>query len=280
MRCPMCDHSKSIVLETRSSDNEYTFRRRRKCVSCSHGFSTIEHIIDDLSIVISKDGHRTPFSRKQLADSLMLAGKDSLTEADRETITEEIMSELSQRGPTVTTSEIALVALGFLVRADLQSWLRYALKVIDVKTVPEYVKWVNTNSEITGERDKKEPRILVRKKDGTIEYFNSSKLIRSIQHASQGRISDQSLITDIINRISTQARTVFHHSGNPISTLDIGDWVESSLVSLDPLIALSYSILFRSVDSLSSLEKVAQKIETLSEIKQCHELDEGFDNHE
>jgi len=154
------------------------------------------------------------------------------------------------------------------------------LKVIDAKTVPEYVKWVNANSKMTGELDKKEPRILVRKKDGTIEYFNSSKLIRSIQHASQGRLSDQSLIVDIINRISTQARTAFHHSGNPISTSDIGDCVESSLASLDPLMALSYSILFRSVDSLSSLEKAAQKIEALSETKHRYELDEGFGNHE
>jgi len=280
MHCPMCDNVKSIVLETRSADNECTFRRRRRCLSCSHSFSTIERIIDDLSVVISKDGHRVPFSRKQLADSLMLAGKDSLTEADREAITEEIMSELRQRGPTVTTSEISMIALGFLARANWQSWLRYALKVIDAESVTEYVKWVSANNKITDELDKKEPRILVKKKDGTIEHFNSSKLIRSIQHANQGRLSDQSLFTDIVNEISSQARTAFHNSGNPISTSDIGSWVELSLASLDPLIALSYSILFRSVDSLSSLEKVAQKIETLSEIKQRHELDEVFGNHE
>jgi len=280
MHCPMCNHIKSIVLETRSADNEYTFRRRRKCALCSHSFSTIERIIDDLSVVISKDGYRTQFSRKQLADSLMLAGKDSLTEADREAITEEIMFELRQRGPTVTTNEIALVALGFLARADWQSWLRYALKVIDVETIPEYIKWVNANSKITGELDKKEPRTLVRKKNGTIEYFNNTKLIRSIQHASQGRLPDQSLITDIINRISLQARTTFRHSGNPISTSDIGAWVESLLASLDPLMALSYSILFRSVDSLSSLENAAQRIETLSEIKHHHESDEEFGSHE
>ena len=275
----MCDHTKSTVLETRSTDNEYTFRRRRKCVACSHSFSTIERIIDDLSVVISKDGHRTPFSRKQLADSLMLSGKDSLTETDREAITEEIMSELRQRGPTVTTSEIAMVTLGFLAGADWKSWLRYALKVIDIENVFEYVKWVNENSKITGESDKKEPRTLVRKKNGTIEYFNSTKLIRSIQYASQGRLSDQALINDIINRINSQARTVFQQSGNPIPTSDIGNWVELLLASQDQLMALSYSILFRSVDSLSSLESTAQKIVALSENKQHHEMNEDFSNH-
>ena len=279
MYCPMCNHTKSIVLETRNADKEHTFRRRRKCASCSHSFSTIERVIDDISIVISKNGHRVPFSRKQLADSLMLAGKDSLTEADREAITEEVISELRERGSTVTTSEIALVALGFLARADWQSWLRYALKIIDVKTVSEYVKWVNTNSKITSEIDKKEPRTLVRKKNGTIEYFNSIKLVRSIQHASQGRLSDQSLISDIIDRISSQAKVEFRHSGNPISTSDIGTWLEASLASLDPLVALSYSILFRSVESLSSLENVAQRIEALSEINH-HGLDEELSNHE
>jgi transcriptional repressor NrdR len=70
MHCPMCDHTKSVILETRSADGEYTFRRRRKCSSCSHNFSTIERILDDLSVVISKDGYRTPFSRKQLAGVL------------------------------------------------------------------------------------------------------------------------------------------------------------------------------------------------------------------
>jgi transcriptional regulator NrdR family protein len=210
----------------------------------------------------------------------MLAGKDSLTEANREVITEEIISELRQRGLTVIASEIAQVALGFLAKADWQSWLRYALNVIDVETVHEYVKWVNTNSKITGEHDNKEPRILVRKKNGTIEYFNSTKLARSIQYASQGCLSDQSIITDIVNRTSSQARTVFRNSGNPISTSDVGTWVESSLASLNPLISLSYSILFRSVDSLSSLENIAQRIETLSNDNYINNLEEDLGNYE
>ena len=280
MHCPMCDHPKSIVLETRSADGDCAFRRRRECASCSHRFSTMERILDDLSVVISKDGHRAPFSRKQLADSLMLAGRNSLVEADREAITEEIMSELRQRGPAVTTGEIAQVALNLLAGTDWQTWLRYALKVTDTKTVSEYVEWVKTNSKITGELDKKEPRTLVRKKDGTIEYFCNTKLIRSIQHASQGRLLDQSTITDIVNKTSIQARTEIYHSGNPISTSDIGTWVESSLASLDPLTALSYSIMFRSVDSLSSLDNAAQRIETLSELNQYLKLNEDSGNYE
>ena len=264
MHCPMCNHTKSIVLETRSANDEHTLRRRRKCASCSHNYSTVERIIDDISVVISKDGHRTPFNRKILADSFMLSGKDSLSEESREAITEKIMFDLKQRGPTVTTSEIAKAALDHLAVADWKTWLRYALKVINVETIPEYIQWVNANSASKDDLDNKDPQILVQKKGGSIEYFSGSKLYRSIQHASQGRLTDQSLIAELTNNISIKAKAEYIKSGKPISTADIGVWVESSLVLIDPLAALSYSILFRSVDSPASLENAAQKIEAIS----------------
>ena len=43
MRCTKCGYP-TIVLDSRETLKENTVRRRRKCISCEHKFTTYEHI--------------------------------------------------------------------------------------------------------------------------------------------------------------------------------------------------------------------------------------------
>jgi transcriptional repressor NrdR len=261
----MCGNPKSIVLETRSTDDALTLRRRRECSSCSHRFSTSETVVDNLSVVISQDGRRSPFSRKQLADSLMLAGRHSLPESDRERVVEEVTSRLRHRGPAVTSAEIAAAALAILSEMDWQSWLRYALNTMELASVSEYVQWVSSHTPRVGQADSRAPQALVRKSNGTIEDFSGFKLLRAIQHASQSRQLDPSIINDTIQSLAARVEQAFRERQEPIPTSEIGAWVEEALAEVSPLVALSFSIQFRAVDSAEALMDAASRIQSLAD---------------
>lgn len=55
--------SYSKVLDTRTSKNGLTIRRRRKCEKTGRRFTTIEQIIREGLFVIKRDGHREPSAR-------------------------------------------------------------------------------------------------------------------------------------------------------------------------------------------------------------------------
>lgn len=43
MRCPKCNFKKTIVVDSRSSNN--TIKRRRECTACGYRFNTYESVI-------------------------------------------------------------------------------------------------------------------------------------------------------------------------------------------------------------------------------------------
>lgn len=54
------------MIDSRSSREGATIRRRRECLGCGHRFTTYEEIEYDLLTVIKRDGRREPFSREKL----------------------------------------------------------------------------------------------------------------------------------------------------------------------------------------------------------------------
>ena len=66
MRCPKCGGQEDRVIDSRSSKEGATIRRRRECLSCSHRFTTYEEIEHELLTVIKRDGRREPFSKDKL----------------------------------------------------------------------------------------------------------------------------------------------------------------------------------------------------------------------
>lgn len=56
MKCPKCNHSETVVPESRHNYRTDTIRRRRECVQCRHRFTTHEFIEDSMGIMSeSKD---------------------------------------------------------------------------------------------------------------------------------------------------------------------------------------------------------------------------------
>src|SRR5262245_61859947 len=71
MRCPKCESLDDKVIDSRSSRDGATIRRRRECLKCGHRFTTYEEIERASKLmVLKRDGSSQEFSREKLLQSL------------------------------------------------------------------------------------------------------------------------------------------------------------------------------------------------------------------
>ncbi len=71
MKCPICGHAKSIVVDSRPTEEHASIRRRRECMSCQSRFTTYEVVESVPLIVIKKDDTREVFDRSKLLAGTM-----------------------------------------------------------------------------------------------------------------------------------------------------------------------------------------------------------------
>lgn len=73
MRCPFCAHIESKVVDSRSSKEGDSIRRRRECLKCERRYTTYERIEEVAQMVIKKDGRREPFDRWKIKSGILKA---------------------------------------------------------------------------------------------------------------------------------------------------------------------------------------------------------------
>ena len=73
MRCQKCGCLEDKVIDSRSSKEGATIRRRRECLQCGHRFTTYEEIEHGELMVVKRDGRREPFSRDKLLNGITKA---------------------------------------------------------------------------------------------------------------------------------------------------------------------------------------------------------------
>lgn len=73
MRCPKCACQEDKVIDSRSSREGATIRRRRECLRCEHRFTTYEQIEQQALMVVKRDGRREEFSKDKLLNGMRRA---------------------------------------------------------------------------------------------------------------------------------------------------------------------------------------------------------------
>ena len=73
MRCPKCGCQDDKVIDSRSSREGATIRRRRECIGCAHRFTTYEEVERTGLQVLKRDGRREDFSKEKLFSGLRKA---------------------------------------------------------------------------------------------------------------------------------------------------------------------------------------------------------------
>ena len=64
MKCKFCGCKDSKVIDSRTSDDNMTVRRRRECPQCGKRFTTFEEYETTPILVIKRDGTRQVLTKK------------------------------------------------------------------------------------------------------------------------------------------------------------------------------------------------------------------------
>ena len=125
MKCPFCQHDDSRVIDSRSSDEGLSTRRRRECPECSRRFTTNETITLN---IVKRNGVAQSFSRDKVIAGVRRACQGRpVTEDDLAILAAQVEENLRASGQAeVPSNEVGLAILGPLRELDEVAYLRFA----------------------------------------------------------------------------------------------------------------------------------------------------------
>jgi len=116
------------VIDSRSSREGATIRRRRQCVSCNHRYTTYEEIVRDGLAVLKRDNRREEFSREKLVSGIRKAcQKRPVSQKVIEDLVDRIAGEVLDRYDREVPSEaIGKAVMDGLRQIDQVAYVRFA----------------------------------------------------------------------------------------------------------------------------------------------------------
>jgi len=123
--CPFCRHPDSRVIDSRTSDDGLSIRRRRQCPECGGRFSTTETAS---LTVIKRSGVVEAFSREKIVSGVRKACQGRpVTDADLANLAQQVEESVRATGVSqIDANEIGLSILPPLKKLDEVAYLRFA----------------------------------------------------------------------------------------------------------------------------------------------------------
>ena len=140
MRCPFCGNPDTQVLDTRSSTEASSIRRRRKCPECDKRFTTYERVDLKMPRLVKKDGSRVEFDREKLAGSMKIALRKRPVETEAlEAAIARIEDRLRALGEReVPTTKVGDMVMRELAKLDKIAYIRFASVYRSFETPEEF----------------------------------------------------------------------------------------------------------------------------------------------
>ncbi len=146
MRCPFCKEDQDRVIDSRSSDNGRTIRRRRQCLVCERRFTTYEKVNETFRLfVVKKDNTRVPYERDKVISGLQKA-------CYKRTITAEQIQQIADRveesifrsfDKEVSSSFVGESVMKQLRKVDKVAYIRFASIYRDFRDAGELINEVS-----------------------------------------------------------------------------------------------------------------------------------------
>ncbi|MBE6063213.1 MAG: transcriptional repressor NrdR [Clostridium butyricum] len=145
MKCPFCGFEESKVVDSRSTEDNSTIRRRRECLKCNKRYTTYEKIEDFPILVIKKDMTRENFNKEKIINGLIIAcQKRPVSRKQIEDIAYEIEKKISNSMLTeIPSKDIGEMVMEKLKEVDEISYVRFASvyrQFKDINTFLEEIK--------------------------------------------------------------------------------------------------------------------------------------------
>src|SRR6476660_1120299 len=106
MKCPVCSHADSRVIDSRPTEEGATLRRRRQCDRCGARFTTHERVQHLPLMVVKKDGRREEFNPDELYGGIAKACNKRPVPTDAiANLVQSVETALRQEGTMEVNSE-------------------------------------------------------------------------------------------------------------------------------------------------------------------------------
>ena len=128
MKCMYCGCEDSKVIDSRSTDDGRSIRRRRECSNCGRRFTTFETIESVPLLVVKRDGTRQLFEKEKLKNGIIRACEKrpiSMAQIDgvADNIEKALYNSLEQEVPSQKIGDLVMQELKTL---DEVAYIRFA----------------------------------------------------------------------------------------------------------------------------------------------------------
>ena len=142
MKCPVCAHNEDKVIDSRSSNEGKSVRRRRECEKCKKRFTTYEYIEEVPLMVIKKDGRRESFDRNKIISGIMKACEKRPVSVEKiESVVDRVEKELQKSfDKEVKAQIVGNLVMEHLHKLDEVAYVRFASVYRQFKDINQFMK--------------------------------------------------------------------------------------------------------------------------------------------
>lgn len=142
MRCLYCNCTESKVIDSRSTDDERTIRRRRECMNCGRRFTTYETIEVSPILVVKNDGTRQAFDLGKIKRGVIKACEKRPVPIEK---IDALAENIAKRIYNSMDQEISSKAIGEMVMEELKqldevAYVRYASVYRSFKDISSFME--------------------------------------------------------------------------------------------------------------------------------------------
>lgn len=144
MKCPFCGAADTSVLESRTSEDGSSIRRRRECRKCGKRFTTTEAVKRSFLWVIKKDGRREVFEKEKIKTGILRAIEKRPVSLDLvDDIVDQVEREmLRSEKQEIPSRVIGNAVLKRLKKVDKVAWLRFASVYLEFEDLSDFEKLI------------------------------------------------------------------------------------------------------------------------------------------
>ena len=142
MKCPFCLHDEDKVIDSRSSNEGKSVRRRRECSKCKKRFTTYEYVEEVPLIVIKKDGRREAFDRNKIISGILKACEKRPVSVEKvESLVDRVEKELQKSfDKEVKAQVVGELVMDYLHKLDEVAYVRFASVYRQFKDINHFMK--------------------------------------------------------------------------------------------------------------------------------------------
>lgn len=145
MKCIYCGNAESKVVDSRSTDDGNSIRRRRECLQCGKRFTTYEVIESTPILVVKADGTRQPFDPLKIKNGVIKACEKrpvAIRDIDAlcASVEKQIYNSLEQE---ITSQAIGELVMERLKGLDQVAYIRFASVYRQFRDVTTFIEFIN-----------------------------------------------------------------------------------------------------------------------------------------